>query len=611
MVAELFPLLFGKFPNYYELLGLTCSASKQEINSAYKKVALKQHPDKAGNTAFQNELFAAINNAKVVLSDDTRRSTYESELRRRHHPIPRPHQPASHPPKQSASYDFSTAGSTFDKSSRGPRYSSSPHIKPFGSGGGFDPERRASKEDPGHSGSRSRSSASGSHDYNPDSPCRRQTYRPACPSCGSQFCTGSRYSDQQNRDYVTCFNLDAASQTFNATGSSGDSQSRRRDPSSEWDRNNLSFSTPQQHAPGPGSGSQSGTEHTPGAQCDGDPDRCPLHNSNHFQESTYWKSPSLEGDAQYVDHNRPRPFQSFIPPASAYGRYGHCGTEPGSPMWRQARWKCFNLSEEHKKTTVMALSLCDCAVETARILQNLAQRCMTYSRLGVEQSRRAAAALELVNEMMHFAAGGYRYCALMIDGAIYRQPSIAVPVFLDTRRSLEVISAVISGTNTLLNALADLMSNNVTGIDAMTFARGVRTIIVGWDLVVLLPGNIMRGVQDVFYAKPGGFENDFERRGKSTSMGYPTKPFMYKMSVAEALSQCRHVCSRQDEESILRRWETAQRTREAQRKQEAEAEQAYAAPWGASQWGASRPVAHGGGGHIASEQAGADWDMRG
>lgn len=60
--------------DYYSILGLSRSASSDEIKSAYKKLALKNHPDRGGN----KDTFQKIQEAYEVLSDDTRKSEYDN-----------------------------------------------------------------------------------------------------------------------------------------------------------------------------------------------------------------------------------------------------------------------------------------------------------------------------------------------------------------------------------------------------------------------------------------------------------------------------------------------------------------------------------------------------
>jgi len=57
----------------YDILGVGRQADVNEIKSAYKKLAVKHHPDKGGN----EETFKKISRAHEVLSDDTRRAIYD------------------------------------------------------------------------------------------------------------------------------------------------------------------------------------------------------------------------------------------------------------------------------------------------------------------------------------------------------------------------------------------------------------------------------------------------------------------------------------------------------------------------------------------------------
>jgi DnaJ-class molecular chaperone len=63
--------------DYYEILGVSKGASKEEIKKAYKKLAKKYHPDisKEENAA---EKFKEINEAAEVLLDDNKRKNYDT-----------------------------------------------------------------------------------------------------------------------------------------------------------------------------------------------------------------------------------------------------------------------------------------------------------------------------------------------------------------------------------------------------------------------------------------------------------------------------------------------------------------------------------------------------
>lgn len=57
----------------YDHLGVSKSASKEEIKKAYRKAAIANHPDKGGDA----EEFKKISNAYQVLSDDNKRQMYD------------------------------------------------------------------------------------------------------------------------------------------------------------------------------------------------------------------------------------------------------------------------------------------------------------------------------------------------------------------------------------------------------------------------------------------------------------------------------------------------------------------------------------------------------
>ena len=68
--------------NYYQILGVSEAAPAEEIKKAYRKLAVKFHPDKnPGNVKEAESRFKEISEAYYVLSDDKRRREYE-ELRR-------------------------------------------------------------------------------------------------------------------------------------------------------------------------------------------------------------------------------------------------------------------------------------------------------------------------------------------------------------------------------------------------------------------------------------------------------------------------------------------------------------------------------------------------
>ncbi len=64
--------------DYYQILGVSKDASEKEIKAAYRKLALKWHPDKhPDNKAEAEERFKEINEAYQVLSDPKKRKQYD------------------------------------------------------------------------------------------------------------------------------------------------------------------------------------------------------------------------------------------------------------------------------------------------------------------------------------------------------------------------------------------------------------------------------------------------------------------------------------------------------------------------------------------------------
>ncbi|KAH8583571.1 membrane associated DNAJ with 7 transmembrane domain [Cryptosporidium sp. chipmunk genotype I] len=61
--------------NYYQILGISSNASRSEITAAYRKLALKFHPDKNSDPSAR-EIYSKIRNANEILSNDLSRSWY-------------------------------------------------------------------------------------------------------------------------------------------------------------------------------------------------------------------------------------------------------------------------------------------------------------------------------------------------------------------------------------------------------------------------------------------------------------------------------------------------------------------------------------------------------
>jgi len=67
-----------EFKDYYKILGVEKTATKDEISKAFRKLAVKYHPDKNPNNKAAEEKFKEITEANEVLSDPEKRKKYDA-----------------------------------------------------------------------------------------------------------------------------------------------------------------------------------------------------------------------------------------------------------------------------------------------------------------------------------------------------------------------------------------------------------------------------------------------------------------------------------------------------------------------------------------------------
>lgn len=66
-----------EYKDYYKILGVDKNATKEDIKKAYRKLAMKYHPDKTKGDSSAEEKFKSINEANEVLSDPEKRKKYD------------------------------------------------------------------------------------------------------------------------------------------------------------------------------------------------------------------------------------------------------------------------------------------------------------------------------------------------------------------------------------------------------------------------------------------------------------------------------------------------------------------------------------------------------
>jgi len=78
----------SSFPDYYSILGISPSATQEQIRLAYKKESLRTHPDRLANATLEQKKdatakFQAVADAYYVLSDVNRRRDYDTQYQSR------------------------------------------------------------------------------------------------------------------------------------------------------------------------------------------------------------------------------------------------------------------------------------------------------------------------------------------------------------------------------------------------------------------------------------------------------------------------------------------------------------------------------------------------
>src|ERR1700746_2427053 len=100
----------SEFKDYYAILGVSKSASPEELKKAYRRPAREHHPARQGekNKAGASEKFKEINEAYEVLSDPAKKAKYD-ELG----PGWDQERPAGPPPRRQAPPDFGAGEADF------------------------------------------------------------------------------------------------------------------------------------------------------------------------------------------------------------------------------------------------------------------------------------------------------------------------------------------------------------------------------------------------------------------------------------------------------------------------------------------------------------------
>jgi DnaJ-class molecular chaperone len=75
-----FSLIDGKFPDYYQILGVPHNATGKHILHSFKHLAITHHPDENYKLRAATEPFTVINQEKDILQDKDIRKQYTDKL---------------------------------------------------------------------------------------------------------------------------------------------------------------------------------------------------------------------------------------------------------------------------------------------------------------------------------------------------------------------------------------------------------------------------------------------------------------------------------------------------------------------------------------------------
>ena len=68
--------------DYYDILGVPKNATEEDIKKAYRKLAMKHHPDRTPDNPKAEEQFKEAKEAYEMLSDASKRAASSSEISR-------------------------------------------------------------------------------------------------------------------------------------------------------------------------------------------------------------------------------------------------------------------------------------------------------------------------------------------------------------------------------------------------------------------------------------------------------------------------------------------------------------------------------------------------